>query len=97
VNNALQARAKGRKLRIGIEAVKEEGVYRLSISDNGKGIDAEIRDKIFLPNFTTKTSGMGLGLAISQSIAEGMGGTIEYTTQSDRGTTFVITLPVHRP
>jgi len=97
LNNALQAGVKGRKLRIGVEATKVEDTYRLSIRDNGKGISSEIQDKIFLPNFTTKTSGMGLGLAISQSIAESMGGAIQYITEIDRGTTFIITLPVHTP
>ena len=66
-------------------------VVEISVSDNGSGIPKEIRDKIFRPNFTTKSTGMGLGLAISKNIVEGCGGKIDFTT-SDKGTTFIVRL-----
>lgn len=64
---------------------------QISISDNGPGIPEDIRERIFRPNFTTKSNGNGLGLAISKRIVEGSGGRIEFDT-SDKGTTFFIYL-----
>ncbi len=63
----------------------------LSFSDNGPGIPAEIQDKVFVPNFTTKNTGAGLGLAISKNIVEGSGGKISFQT-SEKGTTFFVYL-----
>ena len=63
----------------------------ISISDNGPGIPPEIQQKIFLPNFTTKSNGAGLGLAITKHIVEGGDGRITFTT-SAKGTTFYIYL-----
>jgi signal transduction histidine kinase len=63
----------------------------ISISDNGPGIAADLREKIFVPNFTTKNTGAGLGLPISKNIVEGSGGKITFQT-SEAGTTFYIYL-----
>lgn len=63
----------------------------ISISDNGPGIPTEAREKVFVPNFTTKNTGAGLGLPISKNIVEGSGGKITFQT-SDSGTTFYIYL-----
>ncbi len=63
----------------------------ISVSDNGNGIPQELKDKIFRPNFTTKSSGMGLGLPIAKNIVEGSGGTITFET-STSGTTFYVKL-----
>ena len=65
----------------------------IKISDNGSGIDEEIKLKIFEPRFTTKSSGMGLGLSIIGNIIKSFGGTIEFETKMNIGTTFTITLP----
>lgn len=65
----------------------------VSITDNGKGIDDAIKDKIFEPNFSTKTSGMGLGLAICRRIIEAMGGTIVFESKLGVGTTFYLSFP----
>jgi len=65
----------------------------IKISDNGTGIPEELREKLFLPNFTTKTSGMGLGLAIVRTIIEGMNGEINFITKPGEGTVFFIKLP----
>lgn len=64
---------------------------QISFSDNGTGIPAEIQPRIFRPNFTTKSNGNGLGLAISKHIVEGSGGRIEFET-SPKGTTFYVYL-----
>lgn len=61
----------------------------ISISDNGPGIEESIQSKIFMPNFTTKSTGMGLGLAITKNIVDGSEGYIRFET-SHKGTTFYI-------
>ena len=63
----------------------------ISFSDNGPGIEPEAREKVFVPNFTTKNTGAGLGLPISKNIVEGSGGKITFQS-SDAGTTFYIYL-----
>jgi len=66
----------------------------LEISDNGKGIPLELREKIFIPNFSTKTQGSGLGLAIAKSGVETAGGKIWFETETEKGTTFYLTFPI---
>lgn len=78
------------KIRISVKRVEEQVEIRLT--DNGCGIPEEFREKIFAPNFTTKTSGMGLGLAISRRIVESMGGTITFTSQVGIETEFCVCL-----
>jgi nitrogen fixation/metabolism regulation signal transduction histidine kinase len=68
----------------------------VSIKDNGGGIPVHTRDKIFMPNFTTKTSGTGLGLAMSKSIAEQSHGDIWFETVDGEGTTFFVKLPLRK-
>ena len=75
---------------------KLNGEYiTISIADNGGGIPAHMQDKIFTPNFTTKTSGTGLGLAMSKSIAEQARGDIWFETNEGTGTTFYVRLPLY--
>ncbi len=94
VKNSLQSIPKSRKgtIRIQLE-VKDDLTVRVTIRDNGKGIPEEIRDKLFEPNFTTKSGGMGMGLAISYNIVRSLGGKIWYDTILNEGTTFFIELP----
>lgn len=75
------------------ERVEGKKVY-VSVSDNGVGIKEEMLDKIFTPNFTTKTSGTGLGLAMCKTIVEQAGGEITFETDVNQGTTFHIELPL---
>lgn len=65
----------------------------VAIVDNGKGIPDEIRSKIFSPNFTTKTSGMGLGLALTKDIINQANGIISFESEKGKGSTFRVTLP----
>ncbi len=67
---------------------------RIMVTDHGSGITKEDEKKIFQPFFTTKTSGMGLGLAICRSIIESHGGVLSYKKNPKGGTTFYFTLPV---
>ena len=66
----------------------------VTISDNGSGIPEEIRGKMFTPNFTTKSSGMGLGLSIVKRYVENAGGRIWFESESGKGTMFCVELPV---
>lgn len=68
----------------------------ISIRDNGGGIPFQTQDKIFMPNFTTKSSGTGLGLAMSKSIAEQSQGDIWFETIDGEGTTFFVKLPLFK-
>ena len=68
--------------------------YRIKISDNGCGIKEEDKAKLFFPNFTTKSSGMGVGLSMSQDIIQGMGGSITFASKEGIGTVFTIDVPI---
>jgi len=68
---------------------REEGVV-ISIEDNGCGIDEELKSKIFTPNFTTKNTGSGLGLAMVKNIMVGFGGSIGFVSEKNEGTTFIL-------
>ena len=68
----------------------------VSIHDNGGGIPVQTRDKIFMPNFTTKSSGTGLGLAMSKSIAEQSQGDIWFETVDGDGTIFFVKLALYK-
>lgn len=91
---AMAANSKQKQLTITTEQIADN--IRVSISDNGPGIPAEIIDKLFDPFFTTKdnSSGMGLGLNISNSIITEHGGAIRIESEPSSGSTFIIELPI---
>jgi two-component system sensor kinase FixL len=68
-------------------------MVELRVSDNGPGISPQHRAKIFEAFFTTKKTGVGLGLALSRSLAEAQGGRLALAETTDRGATFSFTLP----
>lgn len=68
----------------------------LTVSDNGSGIPEEIIGQIFNPSFTTKSSGTGMGLAVTSRIITSAGGTISCRSDKEHGTTFTIILPLLR-
>ena len=76
------------------EELKEDHIL-IRISDNGEGIPEQMQSKIFIPNFTTKSSGTGLGLAMSKTIVEQAKGQIWFETEEDSGTTFFVELPIY--
>jgi two-component system, NtrC family, nitrogen regulation sensor histidine kinase NtrY len=94
ITNAIQAIPDETEGVIEIKILKTETYYKVEVSDNGKGIPDEQGNKVFIPSFSTKTSGMGLGLAISKKIVESVGGKIYFVSQVNVGTTFVVELPV---
>ena len=94
VKNASQAKRQDDKkpvIEIKVTSNKDEIV--ITVSDNGKGISEENKKRIFEPKFTTKSSGMGLGLPMVRNIIEAYGGTISFISTENVGTTFTITLP----
>ncbi|MCB9283706.1 MAG: HAMP domain-containing protein [Lewinellaceae bacterium] len=92
--NAIQAFTSERRGRIDTRVFLRDGFVVVQISDNGSGIPEELREKVFVPNFTTKSSGSGLGMAIAKKIIELAGGRIYFETESGRGTDFFVELPV---
>ena len=87
LRNAIQAAPTD--IIVTLNAAYSEREVQISISDDGCGIPENVQAKIFQPNFTTKTNGNGLGLAISKRIVEGTGGRISFES-SPKGTTFFI-------
>jgi len=98
VQNGIEASPPGGVVKIAM-AVAED-TLTLTISDQGAGIPEEARFRIFQPFFTTKsgltTGGLGLGLSVSKSIVEAMGGSIDFGSEIGQGTAFTITLPLDR-
>ncbi len=95
LKNAIQAIPEDRKGKIYVRQtldLKKRQVV-IKIKDNGKGIPKELYNKIFSPNFSTKNSGMGLGLAITRKIVEQFNGSIDFETQVDIGTEFTLVFP----
>jgi signal transduction histidine kinase len=93
IQNAIQATKNEVDRKVIIRLQKKNNTYLIEVEDNGMGIPKELEDKIFKPNFTTKTKGMGLGLAIVQTIVTNHHGDINYIKAKDRGTIFRVQLP----
>ncbi len=96
VLNAMQSVPEGRQAQISISETLEESAVLIEVKDNGDGIPDDIQPKIFTPNFTTKSSGTGLGLAMCRRIVEQMGGTIWFETRQQQGTSFYVRIPLAR-
>ncbi|MBC8448849.1 MAG: HAMP domain-containing protein [Chloroflexi bacterium] len=100
IRNAIQAMPGGGRLTITAAYVEggtvrnPQSAIRIQVSDTGVGISEEHMGKIFEPLFTTKAKGMGLGLAVSKTLLERHGGTIEVESQVGKGTTFTVRLPL---
>ena len=96
IQNAVQAIGHDKDGSIQINLEREGSEYRINIADNGPGIPEDMVDKIFSPSFTTKSSGMGLGLALVKSIILEAGGSIHFESSADTGTVFTISIPVYQ-
>ncbi len=92
--NALQAVPDNNAPHIVIDEELLQEKVLIKIKDNGTGIEEKLRSNIFTPNFTTKTSGTGLGLAMCKGIVEQNRGSIWFQTRKGKGTTFFIELPL---
>ena len=93
VKNAMQASEKEENPIINVIVLSENKNIKITVSDNGKGIADDVKDLIFEPKFTTKTSGMGLGLGIIKNIIEAYDGTITFSSNEGKGTIFTVILP----
>lgn len=93
IKNAIQAIGKNKQdghIEVKLNSMMQK--YVITVSDNGKGIKEEDKAKIFLPNFTTKSSGMGIGLSIVHNIIQAANGRISFESTENVGTTFTIEL-----
>ena len=93
VKNALEAAEFGGRIELTAESTLSNSVA-ICVGDNGPGIDESVRDSLFLPFVTTKSTGTGIGLALSKKIVEEHGGSIDIETSDLGGARFRIVLPV---
>ena len=93
IKNAVQAIGMKTDGHINVGLKDAETSFVISVKDNGKGIKDEDKDRIFLPNFTTKSGGSGVGLSLTYNIVHAAGGTISFESQEGEGAEFIITLP----
>lgn len=91
--NAIQAMPDGGSLSVTSESMDKKWVT-VSVADTGLGIPEENLSKLFEPLFTTKAKGIGLGLAVTKTMVEAHGGTIEVQSEVGRGSTFTVRLPI---
>ena len=94
LQNSIQAfdSKKDGVIKISIEV--EDDFCKISIKDNGKGIPADRQNKVFVPYFTTKSTGTGIGLSITKQIIENHNGKIYFESQENKGTIFFVELPL---
>jgi two-component system nitrogen regulation sensor histidine kinase NtrY len=92
--NAVEACNGSSACLIEVKEKQSEGHILISVKDNGEGIPEEMRSRIFVPNFTTKSSGTGLGLAMCKGIVEQARGKIWFETEVGQGTVFYVELPL---
>lgn len=95
VKNAIQSLPEEQENKsVLVRIFKEDNEVKIEVRDNGKGISEENKARIFEPKFTTKSSGMGLGLAIIKKIIENYNGRITFESQEGVGTTFLVCFPI---
>ncbi|MCS3530691.1 HAMP domain-containing sensor histidine kinase [Chryseobacterium sp. JUb7] len=95
VTNAKQAESDERKLIINVDVEQHQRRVMISVQDNGIGIAENMYERIFEPNFTSKNSGMGLGLSMVRKMVEDYKGEITVKSEEGKGSTFTITLPTN--
>ena len=95
IKNAIQSVPENKKGLIEITLKTENDFHVVAVSDNGTGIHESLQAKIFTPNFTTKTSGMGLGLAMVKSTVDATGGIIWFETTEGNGSVFYVSIPAY--
>jgi signal transduction histidine kinase len=97
IKNGIQSILPGNEGIIKVSIGKASDKIVVSVSDNGTGIPESLRKKMFTPNFTTKSSGAGLGLSIAKRYVENAGGKIWFESETDKGSVFFIEFPLMSP
>jgi signal transduction histidine kinase len=92
IKNAIEAGEGMEKLMIELTAEEQNGKVKIKVSDNGPGISPEVIDNIFVPFYTTKKEGSGIGLSLSKQILRKHGGNLEVISTEGEGATFIVTL-----
>ncbi len=95
VTNALQARSPERELLVNIDIEQQQKRVKITVEDNGIGIPEDRMEKIFAPNFTSKNSGMGLGLTMVRKMVEDYKGEVTVKSEVGKGSVFTILLPTN--
>jgi two-component system nitrogen regulation sensor histidine kinase NtrY len=93
IDNAIEAMEQHGTIEIETQHDRSNNLVRIVVADDGPGIPASERDKLFLPYYSTKKRGSGLGLAIVRRIIAEHGGSIDLADNSPRGTRFAVELP----
>ncbi len=96
IKNACQAIPEDRKGKVEVRVMELDGFIQIEVQDNGSGIAKPEREKIFMPYFSTKVIGMGLGLPIVKGMIESGGGSISFESEEEVGTTFIVRLPLRQ-
>lgn len=97
VKNAIQAIPEEQENKqVFVTVFRQGDEVKIAVKDNGKGISVENQKRVFEPKFTTKSSGMGLGLAIIKNIIENYHGTITFETEPNVGTEFLVSFPINK-
>jgi len=96
LNNAIESIPADRTSEIVVSLDKVHSNWQLSVKDNGEGIPKTLQKNIFQPNFTTKSSGIGLGLAMVKRIMDDLNGEIWFESEENIGTSFFVSFPIHR-
>lgn len=94
IKNGIQSIPPWKEGMIKVDMVVNSDKVVVSIADNGSGIPEYLRRKLFTPNFTTKSSGMGLGLSIARKYIENANGRIWFESEADKGSVFFVELPL---
>ena len=92
LKNAMEAGGLKRDLKISLKAYEYNGNIKIEVTDNGPGISDEVIDNIFVPFYTTKKEGSGIGLSLSKQILRKHGGNLEVISEEGEGARFIITL-----
>ena len=94
IKNATRAIPQHQEGQISIQIQRIENKVKIAVSDNGIGIEKSKWNKLFVPYFTTKSTGTGLGLAMVKQILESHQGVIDFETHPGEGTTFYVEFPL---
>ena len=96
IKNAIQSAPVDESVDVKVCVSESADTYQVEVKDNGIGINEEAKERIFVPYFTTKSKGTGLGLAMSKQIVENMKGSIWFESELNNGTSFYVTFPKYK-